>query len=177
MIGDPTNLSSHQRTVQICEGGVHKDKTPATQKPATEPWERCAMNPKPMINLPREIIERLLNNPPGHPDEVKARDDLRVHLAGAELIDKDPNETALRRALLYLKRRDTGCNEVKTLRHLVTSAQHQRRSITGNVSAYTPGMNLVEIRLPKSERIPAWLELGEKINLVEIPAPEVNHEQ
>ncbi|MGF6282263.1 hypothetical protein ABH908_000252 [Pseudomonas frederiksbergensis] len=136
-----------------------------------------------MINLPREPVESLLNNPPGHPDAVKAREDLVAHLSMAEQLsaaepsDAIPSETALRRAMLYLKNRDTGCNEVKTLLHLVMSAQRQRRSITGHVSAYTPGMNLVEVRLPKSEPIPAWLELGEKISLVEIPAPEVNDEQ
>lgn len=141
------------------------------------------MNQNPMINLPREAVESLLNNPPGHPDAVKARDDLLAHLSMAEQISAAgpsevmPSETALRRAMLYLNGRDTGCNEVKTLRQLVKSAQRQRRSITGHVSAYTPGMNLVEVRLPKSEPIPAWLELGEQINLVEIPSPEVNDEQ
>ncbi|MHC5194924.1 hypothetical protein ACYSUW_14315 [Pseudomonas frederiksbergensis] len=135
------------------------------------------------INLPREAVESLLNNPPGHPDAEKAREDLLAHLSMAEQVtddgasDQAPSETALRRAMLYLKNGDTGCNEVNTLRHLVMSAQRRRRSITGNVSAYTPGMNLVEIRLPKSAPIPAWLELGEQISLVEIPSPEVNDEQ
>ncbi|MDF9778847.1 hypothetical protein [Pseudomonas baetica] len=129
-------------------------------------------------NLDREAVESLLNNPPGHPDAVKAREDLLAQLSMAEQIPAaEPSETALRRAMLYLKRCDTGCNEVQTLRQLVMSAQNQRRSITGHVSAYTPGMNLVEVRLPKSEPIPAWLELGENVSLVEIPALEVNDEQ
>jgi hypothetical protein len=140
------------------------------------------MNQDSTINLPREAVENLLNNPPGHQDAVKARVDLLAHLSMAEQdhaagqSDEAPSETALRRAMLYLKNRDTGCNEVKTLRHLVMSAQRQPKAITGHVSAYTPGMNLVEIRLPKSAPIPAWLELGENITLVEIPTPEVNDE-
>lgn len=36
-----------------------------------------------------------------------------------------PNDTALRRAGLYLKGQDNGCNEVKTLRQLVAAAQYQ----------------------------------------------------
>lgn len=141
------------------------------------------MTQNPMITLPREAVESLLNNPPGHPDAVKAREDLLAHLSMAEQISAaepsavTPSETALRRAMLYLKRCDTGCNEVKTLRQLAMSAQHPPRSITAHVSAISPGNNLVAFRLPESEPVPAWLDLGEKIKLVEIPAPEVNDEQ
>lgn len=88
------------------------------------------------------------------------------------------NDTALRRALRLLKGIDDGCNEVKTLRRLVESAQHQGQSIIAHVCSYTPGMNMVEFRLPKSAPIPQWLEMGARITLVEdLPVVEVSNEQ
>lgn len=39
--------------------------------------------------------------------------------------DAPPSDTALRRAGRYLNSHDNGCNEVKTLRHLVSAAQCQ----------------------------------------------------
>lgn len=49
--------------------------------------------------------------------------------------------------------------------------QHQGKIVNAKVSAYTPGMGLVEVRL--SGGIPSWLELGESVTITpELPQPQ-----
>jgi len=45
--------------------------------------------------------------------------------------------------------------------------QHQGRSVVARVCGYTPGMGMVEFRLEQRGPLPSWLELGERVAVVE----------